>query len=85
MVISFCEEGRRTITGVEVICKHGVPSLSGMYEGLKQAELGVWRTTLSTHYYSEIDQCIQLLPREEFLRHMDARSMKYPKCGHTLP
>lgn len=85
MVISFCEEGRRTITGMKVICKHGVPSLS---EGLNQAELGLWRTvwsTLSAHNYSEIVQCIQLLTREEFLRHVDTRSMKYPKCGHTLP
>jgi len=68
-----------------VICKHGVPSLSGLHEGLKQAELGLWRTvwsTLSTHNYSEIVLCIQLLPGEEFLRHVDARSMKYtyPKC-----
>jgi len=63
MVISFCEEGHRTIIGVKVICKHGVPSLSRMHEGLKQAELGLWRTTLSAHNYSEIVQCIQLLTR----------------------
>ena len=70
MVISFCEEGCRTITGVKVICKRGVPSLFGMHESLKQVELGLWRTvwsTLSAHNYSEIVQCIQLLTREEFL------------------